>query len=110
VEFKVSIPELGDLTLTDLDVIHQIILIRITRQGRLIELANEEYQFFYALLVGFVIDFYNRRRHDPIFRATYKVVDGSVPIKEASAAKCFIDPETCHLLNQSKFGCRLAVD
>ncbi len=87
--------------------------ITVKRQDENIELTNEEYRFFFWLIVAFAIDYYN----SPLTRDKQEYfVDDMLrprgPLLELSVGMTirgsyFFPPELCKMLSAPKFGCKL---
>ncbi len=112
--FTVPIPKLDELGPPEgPEEVRRLCPISLTRDENGIELTDEEYGLFFHLLIQFVVDFYNNpqtRDNNQGLLGQPKILESfgaSLSIGMSSSGESDFTPETCNMLNQSKFGCAL---
>jgi len=94
-KFSTPIPDLDSTKQPGtVEQVRLIFQISLERDGRKIELDEDEYSFFFSMLVEAVVKFYNSlSRHG----------EGSTAIVQI--ATCHFSPDACQMLSSEKFGC-----
>ena len=116
--FSVPIPKLDDMEPTnDRDEIRRIFQLTLKRDEANIALTEEEYGFFFQMLVPFAADFYNnpqtRDSQEGILGMTIRGegpmvgFGASASIGITSSGSYDFSPELCEVLSAPKFGCTL---
>lgn len=116
--FGVPISQLDDVAKTmDESEVLRLFQIEVTRNGSKIELTDEEYGFFFSMVVELAIDFYNdpgtRSQQGGMFghmlngRGPIAAMGASLSIGMTSSGSCSLTPEICNMLSAPKFGCSL---
>ena len=114
--FATPIPKLVE-PLREVEEIRRVFQIVVKRNGAEIEIANNEYRFFFDMLVKFALKFYN----DPQVRESNDGLGfprgpgpvaavglfGSIGAHNSDSYP--FPPELCEMLNSPKFGCALTV-
>lgn len=119
--FPVPIPRLDDMVVPGedlgMDEIRRLCQLTVKRNDVAIELTDDEYGFFFRMLLVLTLDFYN----NPQTRASNKgtvgqLIQGTSPLSDfggsisigmkLSGSSDFI-PQLCEMLNAPKFGCAL---
>ena len=118
--FAVPIPRLDDMEpAKDKEEIRRLFQLTVKRDNANIELTNDEYGFFFQMLVAFAVDTYN----NPQIRASNEglmgqMIRGKGPLATFGASVSIgfkrngsydFPPKLCGMLNASKFGCALTV-
>lgn len=100
----------------DFDEFRQIIQIALQRDGIDLELSNQEYAFFFSMLVGIVMAFYSTpnvrifnevAEDDPVEMEILKAFGISLYINLSDVSLWEFSPELCDILNSPKFGCNV---
>jgi hypothetical protein len=117
-KFAVPISQLDDMARPNgPEEVRRIFQLTVEKEGVLIELTDEEYGFFFQMLVMLAVDFYNnpqtRDSNDGIIGMT---VRGEGPLADmgmstsigvkSSGTRDF-PPDVCEMLSAPKFGCAL---
>jgi len=100
--FHVPIPHLGGMEPPSEDVteFRRLFQLALKKEDKTIELNDEEFRFFFAMLVEFAVDFY--------FATQSKKLEGETLRGHASIGSYNFHPEARALLNDPKFDCKLA--
>lgn len=100
----------------DVDELRNLIQITVTRDGANVELTNDEYGFFFSMVVEFAVVFYNSpQTRDSNEEFLGRILRKNEPIAAICAASigmtrsglCNFSPELCQMLSASKFGLAL---
>lgn len=92
--------------------------ITVRKKHKQIELDDEEYIFFFHMLVQFTVDFYN----EPMTRGAQELMflhhllpgmaqlspEPCLGVGNTQSGECDFSPELCKMLSTPKFGCKLA--
>lgn len=117
--FAVPIPQLDVMELPeDKDKIRRIFQLTVKKGDASIELTDEEYGFFFQMLVPFAAEFYKnpqtRDSNEGIMGMTLRgqgpmaALGVTSSISITSSGSPDFPPELCEMLNAPKFGCALA--
>jgi hypothetical protein len=117
-KFSVHIKHLDDteLVIKSLEDIMRVFQISITRDGEKIEINDDEYGFFYALLVEHTIGFYSHSQtRDTNEGLVGKIMQGQGLFSKSAATISITGTVTAELntdieemMSQPKFGCVFA--
>lgn len=98
--------------------IRRLFQIDLERDNAKISLAKEEYCLFLEMIAAFAISFYNNpQTREAQEGAMGNMLRGGYPLTPASGKASIgmtrnesldLPPEICEMLNQPKFGCKLA--
>lgn len=95
------------------DATRRLIQITINRDGTVIELTDDEYIFFFGLLVEFTVDFYSEER-TPATTArflTKALASGKFeevrPASVTTSTERYLTSKECEMLSTRRFGCCL---
>ena len=100
----------------DENEIRRLFQLTVKRNNADIELTNEEYSFFFSILVEFATEFYdNGQTRDSNEGLLGEVLRGEGPMAELATASIGMTsdgsyefpPELCAMLSAPKFGCTL---
>ncbi len=116
--FGFPINQLDSLPLTkDDSEVQRLFQITVKRGNTIVELTNEEYKFFFSVIVEFVLSFYdnpqtrdsnNGMRGEMLRGRGPMAIDGvSTSIGMTSSGSYEFPPELCEMLSAPKFGCAL---
>ena len=116
--FVVPISQLDEMEpVKDKSEIRNRFQITIKKNNVNIELTDEEYGFFFSMLVEFALNFYNNQQTRDSNEGVFgQLVQGEGPMAALGASasigissngSCNFQPELCELLNAPKFGCAL---
>lgn len=120
-KFTVSIPELDAMpTPKDKTEARNIFLITVRKDDTFISLTDDEWSFFFSMLVEFAAEFYynpqtRSSNESPIMgrslRGESHMFSGLAEYGIGMSSKAAFDfgAELCALLNDSKFDCKIAV-
>ncbi len=116
--FDIPIDKLDDSELLDgVHEIRRVFQLTVKRNGKRIELTDEEYGFFFRLLVLFAVEFYNnprtRENNQGLLGMTLRGkgeisafgVSSSIGITSSNSYD--IPSGLCETLNAPKFGCAI---
>jgi hypothetical protein len=118
--FSIPIPKLAEMSdPKSLGEIQRIFQITVKKSGADIKLTDHEWGFFYHMLVPFAEDFYhlpqtrdsNEGPIGNIMRGTNTFLPAgmvSCSVAVTSNADYDFKPDLCAMLNDPKFGCKLA--
>ncbi len=100
--FEVPIPHLESVPpAKTTDDARRFFQITVKRDDAYIELTNEEYLFFFSVLVQLTIDFYHTG-------SLLTAIGVSVSAGIKCTGTCNISQKLCEMLNAPKFGCAIA--
>lgn len=116
-KFTIPIPQLDDMEpAKDVPEIRRTFVLTVEKDGQRIELTNDEYGFFFHLLVEFVLHFYNNpQTRDNNEGLVGLAARGDGPLSHLVSVSFGMDstvtftlPEQVHqMLNGAKFNCEL---
>lgn len=113
--FTVPILRLNDMAPAGtVTALRRVIQLTMQRNGANIELMDEEYNFFFQLVVMYAVDFYDM----PQTRANNKNLQGRGSVVAMTGGEAYIaitdkatydlEPGFCEMLSAPKFGCDLS--
>ena len=70
-----------------------------------IELNDDEYELFFLLIAGFVVNFYGQPKTRNLNQSVLNKIFGPLSIAIYRTGPCRLTPEKCRLLSVPKFGC-----
>ena len=117
--FGVPIAQLDSMEpAEDENGIRRLFQLAVKRNNANIELTEEEYKFFFSMIVELAVDFYNNPQTRGINEGYVgEVLQGKGPLAALGASMVIsmtssgsydFSPELCEMLSAPKFGCALA--
>ncbi|MCK5285807.1 MAG: hypothetical protein KAJ58_01105 [Candidatus Pacebacteria bacterium] len=103
---------------TNIDEIRELFQITLDRNEKEIELSDEEFGFFFSMIVKFAVDFYNnpqtRSSNEGLLEHCLCDEDNpinstlgtSISIGITSSGLLNFPPDICEMLTAEKFGCK----